>query len=263
MTIPGVPSQSVSLDGNFVTYTDDPNLTNQRIISPGGNVNFVDDGLHLTINAAATGGGAPSLDTYITVSGEPSLPNSRRLNNGNAITIVDNGPQGTFDIGVSSTLLNASFITTNSEVLLTGERRLNPITPLQGVDNGGNSTYDISIAPGGSTQTLIASGGNVTYINSVSVGVKVWATPGVYQLSSTSECINSVNCTSGQIILVLPDAHTAFNKGFLFKKTDSSINSLIVTPSLWDTVDGEGSQVLKIQYKGLSIISDGNEWLIV
>lgn len=72
-----------------------------------------------------------------------------------------------------------------------------------------------------------------------------------------------VDATSGDITVTLPAASEADGVLIRIKKKDSSANAVIIDADASETIDGETTQVLNIQYASLSIVCDGTEWFIV
>ena len=69
------------------------------------------------------------------------------------------------------------------------------------------------------------------------------------------------DATSGAITLTVPPARPHTGKGWTFKKTDSSVNT--VTVSSASDIDGASTKVLSAQHAAVSIISDGDVWRVV
>ncbi len=71
------------------------------------------------------------------------------------------------------------------------------------------------------------------------------------------------DATSGNITATLPSAVGMTTKIIYFKKTDSSANTVIVTASGGQTIDGSNTKTLVSQNATLAVISDGANWKIV
>jgi len=71
------------------------------------------------------------------------------------------------------------------------------------------------------------------------------------------------DATGGAIIVNLPSAATVA-RGYKIsvKKTDSTGSAITLTPSGGETIDGQSSLIINIQYATSSIISDGTNWFI-
>lgn len=73
-----------------------------------------------------------------------------------------------------------------------------------------------------------------------------------------------VNAAGANRVVTLPSAVTA-GAGFILtvKKTDSSSNTVTLTPVLAQTIDGASTYVLSVQYQTIQIMSDGTNWITV
>ena len=72
-----------------------------------------------------------------------------------------------------------------------------------------------------------------------------------------------VDASSSEVEISLPDIDTSTNKCYTIKKTDSSSNSVVITPDGSDTIDGESSISLTLQYQYVTIICEGTAWFII
>lgn len=82
-----------------------------------------------------------------------------------------------------------------------------------------------------------------------------------YTMVSTDHTILA-NATSGAFAVTLPAVASTTGYEFQIKKTDSSANSVTVTPAS-GTIDGAASFVLTSQYQSVSVTSDGTNWWII
>lgn len=71
------------------------------------------------------------------------------------------------------------------------------------------------------------------------------------------------NCTSGAIIITLPLAINYKGRFFYIKKIDASANNLTIDGNGSETIDGQLTAVISVQYTCLTIYSDGTEWWII
>jgi hypothetical protein len=83
-----------------------------------------------------------------------------------------------------------------------------------------------------------------------------------YQILTTDCCLGA-NCTSGPITFTLPVAAGNTGRIFYLKKIDSSSNSLTVTGSGSDLIDGSSSVVLSVDDNSLTLIDNGSGWWIL
>src|ERR1700676_5098716 len=65
------------------------------------------------------------------------------------------------------------------------------------------------------------------------------------------------DATAGNLVATLPLANTCLGKKYLIKKTDASANTITVTASGTDLIDGATTKVISIRYADLEIVSDG------
>lgn len=71
------------------------------------------------------------------------------------------------------------------------------------------------------------------------------------------------DATSGVISLSLPPSTGIDGRTYHIKKTDSSSNAVTINPSGAETLDGELTVDLDIQYEALHIITDGSNWSVL
>lgn len=81
---------------------------------------------------------------------------------------------------------------------------------------------------------------------------------------STADVVCLANATSGSVTYTLPAASGRQGHRFYIKKTDSSANQVIINRSGADTIDGQTSQTINIQYQCYMLVSDGSSaWYII
>ena len=192
----------------FANTTDFPN---SYIIEAGNNVSLDISSGVITINAAATGGGAPTSATYVTISTEPSLTNERRLAEGTFIDIVDNGANSTVEIAMDASFLQIPFVTLGAVTGLTAERTLQVQDGLVSSDGGANSTFSISASPLTLPQYLVLSanstlanervftpGANLTPTDGGAGGTYTLDVTGVAQSNETYLVLNNTSGLSNE-----------------------------------------------------------------
>lgn len=74
--------------------------------------------------------------------------------------------------------------------------------------------------------------------------------------------VEEVNATSGAITRTLPLAANRTGFTFVFKKVDSSENTVTIARAGSDTLDGQTSVVLYSQYETVKVISNGTGWSV-
>ena len=77
------------------------------------------------------------------------------------------------------------------------------------------------------------------------------------------DCFVAVDCSGGVKIITLPTAVDREGRVYIIKKVDSSGNAVTVTPSGGQTIDGAANYSLASQYKYVSLISNGANWLVI
>jgi hypothetical protein len=71
------------------------------------------------------------------------------------------------------------------------------------------------------------------------------------------------DASSAAFTITLPNVAGAVEQRFYVKKVDSSVNAVTVSGNGADTIDGQGTQVISIQYDSLTLFSNGTEWFIL
>lgn len=164
---------TLSASGPFLTWYYEPSIPNSRYPVAGNNVTLSTaiDG-QLVISAAATGGGAPTVSSYIVGTTEPSLPNSSVATEGNGITIAVT-PGGAATFGISSAITGADILTWQpGDTIFTDRRAL--------VLGSG-----LSAAYGTNTLTLSVTGQNAGTVTSVDVAAPFQTSSGAITTAGT------------------------------------------------------------------------------
>lgn len=117
----------------------------------------------------------------------------------------------------------------------------------------------VRLGIGATGKTLRVSGGipawsDATYATSTKTSN--------YTVSATDTVIFA-NATSGNVTITLPTASTSTGYRFYIKRIDNSGNTCAVARSSSDTIDGQTSISLDLQYTSLTIVSDGSAWYII
>lgn len=104
----------------------------------------------------------------------------------------------------------------------------------------------------------------------VSSGLPAWSDPTFNTTAKTSnytitnnDTVVFANATSGNVTITLPAASGSAGYRFYVKRTDNSSNTCTVARSGSDTIDGQTSLTLDLQYTCLSLVSDGSAWYII
>lgn len=117
----------------------------------------------------------------------------------------------------------------------------------------------VRLGIGADGKTLRASGGlpvwsDATYATSTKTSN--------YTITGTDVVIFA-NATSGNVTITLPTASSNAGYRFYVKRIDSSGNTCSVARSGSDTIDGQTSMSLDLQYTCLTVVSDGSQWYII
>jgi hypothetical protein len=71
------------------------------------------------------------------------------------------------------------------------------------------------------------------------------------------------NATTASFSLTLPTSVGATGQVYIVKKVDSTANTVTITTTSSQTIDGSASKVLSSQYDGFQLQSDGANWMII
>ena len=119
------------------------------------------------------------------------------------------------------------------------------------------------------------AGANQAVIGNTSIGTTilrgdVFTGDGAYEtLKTTAKTANYtvadetfVKCdaSTASFTVTLPSASSLVDTPIHFKKTDSSFNLVIIDGSGAETIDGELTFTLNLQYATVTVVSDGTEW---
>ncbi len=74
--------------------------------------------------------------------------------------------------------------------------------------------------------------------------------------------INLVDASGDNITVKVPENSDAGTQ-YIIKKTDSSSNTVTISRTTADTIDGSASKILYHQYETLTVVSDGSNWHII
>jgi ribosomal protein S4E len=102
---------------------------------------------------------------------------------------------------------------------------------------------------------------NVTFSN-VSINTAIVTKSANYTAVAADETILG-NASAGAITITLPTSVGASGKVYTIKKVDSSANAVTVGTTTSQTIDGVTTYSLANQYGGVTVQSDGANWLII
>ncbi|HSX06186.1 MAG TPA: hypothetical protein VLG92_00510 [Candidatus Saccharimonadia bacterium] len=104
----------------------------------------------------------------------------------------------------------------------------------------------------------------------VASGLPAWSDPTFTTVTKTSgytitssDTVVFANATSGNVTITLPTASANAGYRFYVKRIDNSANTCTIARSGSDTIDGQTSFTLDLQYTCLSLVSDGSTWYII
>ena len=106
----------------------------------------------------------------------------------------------------------------------------------------------------------------------MSGGIPAWSDADVALATSTktsnytitgSDVVVFANATSGNVTITLPTASANAGYRFYVKRIDGTGNNCTVARSGSDTIDGQASISLDLQYTSLTLVSDGSVWYIL
>jgi len=80
---------------------------------------------------------------------------------------------------------------------------------------------------------------------------------------TASDTVIFANASLSSVAITLPTAASFTGYRFYVKRTDNSGNSCTVARSGTDTIDGQTSISLDLQYTCLTLVSDGSAWYII
>lgn len=198
------PDGSITLaaSGPFLTWYYSPEIANSRQVVGGNNVTVSTaiDG-QLVISAAATGGGAPTVSSYIVGTTEASLPNSSVATEGNGITIAVT-PGGAATFGVSTAITGADILTWQPGDTIFTDRRALILGSGLSADFGSN------------TLTLNVTGQNAGTVTSVGLSAPSWLTVGSTPVTTAGTISLTATNQSANTLLMGPSGGAAAASAF-------------------------------------------------
>ena len=72
-----------------------------------------------------------------------------------------------------------------------------------------------------------------------------------------------VSAALGDTLLTLHEASAVTGRQYSFKKTDATVNQVVVSGTGSNTIDGQPTYTLTNQYEVVKVMSDGSQWYIV
>ena len=120
----------------------------------------------------------------------------------------------------------------------------------------GNATLSL----GGTTTSV----GNLT-VNNVTINGSVanLVTKTTAYTATTADSTILGNASAGAFSITLPTSVGATGRLYTIKKVDSSANAVTIATTLSQTIDGQTTKPLSIQYDGVQVQSDGANWVVI
>jgi hypothetical protein len=116
-----------------------------------------------------------------------------------------------------------------------------------------NAGFKLDVNGTARIQNALTTAGNlVAYVSKT----------GAYTATATDEIIAS-DATSAAFTITLPTAASKTGQRYTIKKTDSSANAVTVGTTSSQTIDGSATYSLATQYKFITVVSNGSNWLII
>ena len=165
------------------------------------------------------------------------------LNTNGAVGIGTIAPAGALDVTSTTLGFLPPRVTTTQKNAITGV--------------AGMIVYDSTL---GSLSTYNGTAWfDLTASTALSVATKTAST---YTIVATDNVILA-DCTSNIITITLPTAVGRSGAVFNIKKIDSTGNQLTIATTSSQTIDGLTTQVIGLQYKGFTVVSNGSNWSII
>ena len=102
------------------------------------------------------------------------------------------------------------------------------------------------------------------YISGIHMTASYSETTIINNYNASGKTLILVDASSGPVVVTLPEALVNSNKYYIIKKIDSSSNVVTIkgnTPA--ETIDGEVTLELTLQYQYTSVVCDGSRWYII
>jgi hypothetical protein len=135
-------------------------------------------------------------------------------------------------------------------------------------------TKTVNVGTGGlsGSTTNIAIGSSVSGATSTTALNGITTAAGIRQALTTKTAAYTLttldytvlgNATTASFSLTLPTSVGATGQVYIIKKVDSTANTVTITTTSSQTIDGSSSKVLSYQYDGFQLQSDGANWMII
>ncbi|MHA1289726.1 MAG: LVIVD repeat-containing protein, partial [Candidatus Thorarchaeota archaeon] len=270
-----------NLDTGTLKVVDNADIANQLYVrggltvGPGGILSQGHVGIYASSTAAST-----ALTVHQNATGDIL---NLFASSTEVFTVLANG-----NVGIGTTtpasLLEVYSSTTDSKLTITSATGTDPqivfrtgATPttraLIGIDYSDANKLKLVRGSDISTSTGITvdSSGNVgigttspasTLQISGSLGLNYISKSSDYTATADDNVI-AVDASSATTTISLPSAAGITGRLYTIKKIDDSVNDVVVDPDSAETIDGSATYSLSSQWKYVTIISDGSNWLVI
>jgi hypothetical protein len=103
------------------------------------------------------------------------------------------------------------------------------------------------------TQTLVSDGGFKADVDAKTANYTV----------TEADYAVAVSAASGAVTVSLPAASASENQIVIVKKTDATVNAVTVDGSGSETIDGQTTFILAMQYEAVTLQCDGTGWHVI
>lgn len=123
----------------------------------------------------------------------------------------------------------------------------------------------VRLGIGSDGQALVANSGLPTWDNVASSAFTTDATSSTSYIMDGTNTVIFANAGSNNVTVTLPHAASSAGYRFYIKRTDGSANTVTVQRdgATSDTIDGQTSVSLDVQYMTITVVSDGSNWYII
>jgi len=136
-------------------------------------------------------------------------------------------------------------------------------------NDSSGATGDIYYRDSGGNFVRLGVGGDGKTLRVVS-GLPAWSDATLATSTKTSnytitgtDTVIFADATSGNVTITLPAASSNAGYRFYVKRIDNTANTCSVARSGGDTIDGQTSISLDLQYTSLTLASNGSAWYIL
>ncbi len=260
----GLPQTQVNTGGKPILFLEDGNLiaqTYNNLLSYdsyngrlGSGITSPSYQFHMRAIGGIAGGGQLVVDSTNS-AGQPTVTVANDTGKSIQLYAAGSGTGGTYGTtGISYSNLIA-LISSGPAFIIDSNN--NPMVFATG--SGGNermriaSSGEVGIGTNSPNSLLSVNGPIAT----------AFATKTSSYTASASDSVIACDATSAAVTINLPSASGITGRHYTIKKIDSSSNSCTIGPNGSETVDGGTTYALGAQWKYVTVVSNGSNWLIV